>query len=182
MLEHIVSSSSGCLVPQIHWHNLDQPLDNSPIVLEDFIAGKSLSIWDESIAPGLRHSFLNSLARFLLDLWSVDDPESTNIPTGAAPYSLWLEDETDRAIRRCIAGTAKWGRALDYLRMRSTIPQFARDLDTFATKRIAHGDTNSSNFMVSEKWELQGYVQVLSRITCVTFTDSSVLSTGLGHL
>lgn len=65
----------------------------------------------------------------------------------------------DRAIRRCISGTARWGKTADYLAMRSMMPYFAQDLDGLSMARIAHGDMNAHNFIVSQGFELTGYVE-----------------------
>ncbi|THY80950.1 hypothetical protein D6C93_09723, partial [Aureobasidium pullulans] len=149
-LEHIKASNTDCQVPRIHWHNLDQPREVPPVILEDFIQGRSLNVWNSAIPEELQHAFLDSLAQFLLDLWYIEAPESPSASSTVRPYSNWLENEIDKAIRRCITGSGKWGTASDYLVMRSMIPQIAHRFDDFQTIGIAHGDMNAHNFIVNE--------------------------------
>ncbi|THX71698.1 hypothetical protein D6D04_09407 [Aureobasidium pullulans] len=160
-LKHIKASNTDCQVPRIHWHNLDQPREIPPVILEDLIQGRSLNIWNSAIPKELQHAFLDSLAQFLLDLWYVEAPESASASSTVRTYSNWLENEIDKAIRRCITGSGKWGNVSDYLVMRSMIPQIAHHLDDFQTIGIAHGDMNAHNFIVNERLELMGYVNTI---------------------
>ncbi|KAI5274689.1 hypothetical protein E4T47_02304 [Aureobasidium subglaciale] len=132
ILQHIEKHSPNCPVPRIHWHNLDQ-------------TSKLPSISSRCV-------FLDGLARCLVDVWSTEALTAT--PT--LSYSTWLENDIDRAIRRCITGSNRWGKLSDYLVMRSLIPYHSRGVDHFKRISIAHGDMNAYNFMVNEAFELTG--------------------------
>ncbi|KAI5250183.1 hypothetical protein E4T43_00125 [Aureobasidium subglaciale] len=154
ILQHIEKHSSNCPVPRIHWHNLDQTSKLPSIVIQSFVPGRSLGIWNPSIPKSSRCVFMDGLARFLVDVWSIK--ASTATPT--LSYSTWLENDIDRAIRRCITGSNRWGNLSDYLVMRSLIPYHSRGVDHFKEISIAHGDMNAYNFMVNEAFELTGVV------------------------
>lgn len=162
MLEHIASVNPNCRVPKVYWHNLDRQQQNSPrenmIVLQELIPGKPLSVWNSLIPKSQQIRFLDSLAGFLVELWSTPVSESldTNIPSKS--YSQWLEDTIDKSIKRCITGTGKWGTTSDYLVMRSMIKHHSDDVDHVMEYGIAHGDLHAHNILVDERLELTGYV------------------------
>ncbi|KAI5238321.1 hypothetical protein E4T42_09006 [Aureobasidium subglaciale] len=95
----------------------------------------------------------------VVDLWWIEGPGSVSASPTIKPYSRRPENEIDKAIRRCIAGTGKWGKASDYIVMRSMIPQIAQHLNVFSMIGIAHGDMNAHNFIVKERLELKEYVK-----------------------
>lgn len=92
---------------------------------------------------------------FLLQqLWSVTPPASMSRTSSS--YSTWLTSSLDRALRRTLAGTARWGgNAVDYLIMRSMIPDNAK-VDECTELGFAHGDLNAYNVMVDEEFRLTG--------------------------
>ncbi|CAD0095639.1 unnamed protein product, partial [Aureobasidium mustum] len=102
--------------------------------------------------------FLDSLAGFLVELWSIPGLGCVGAETPNVPYSKWLQDMLDRAIKRCITGTGKWGTTRDYLVMRSMIGYYAYDYDYIAEYGIAHGDLHANNIMVNDLLQLTGYV------------------------
>lgn len=126
ILKHIASSNPNCLVPKVCWHNLDETSGEGMIVLQELIHGKPLSVWNASIPHTQQLRFLNSLAGFLVELWSTP---TTRPETPKIPYSKWLQDMLDKAIKRCITGTGKWGTTIDYLVMRSMIGYYSCDYD-----------------------------------------------------
>jgi hypothetical protein len=161
IIQHIKKHNPRCHLPMTYWHNLDQPNRTHIIVLQDLLPGKPLSVWNSSIPTKSRHTFLDALAQFLFDLWSTDAPRSENASATVISYTEWLEDKIDNAISRCINGTGRWGKASDYLVMRSLIPHYTRGIGKITKAGIAHGDMNAYNFMVNEKLELTGYVREL---------------------
>lgn len=157
--QHVKKHNPHCRLPITHWHNLDQPNRTSIIVLQDLIPGKSLSVWNSSIPTKSRHTFLDALAQFLFDLWSTDASGIVNASATVVSYAQWLEDKIDNGIRRCINGTGRWGKASDYLVMRSLIPHYTQGTGDITKIGIAHGDMNAHNFMVNEDLDLTGYVR-----------------------
>jgi aminoglycoside phosphotransferase (APT) family kinase protein len=181
VLTHIKTSSSNCQIPKVHWHNLDQSREIPPIILEDFVPGRLLSIWNSSISKACQNAFLDSLAQFLLDLWSIEPLTRTTAQPLQNTYPEWLESEVDRGISRCLNRTANWGTASDYLVMRSMIPQIAHGLEFPSRNAIVHGDMNAHNFMVNENLELTGYVGPNYLRSLPTYTHELVLLIGIGR-
>lgn len=158
IIQHIRERNPHCRLPTTYWHNLDQPHNGSLIVLQDLIPGRPLSVWNSDIPEKFRHTFLDALAQFLFDLWSTEAPGSVDASATMITYAEWLENRIDNAIRRCINGTARWGKAFDYLVMGSLIPHYTREVGEITKVGIAHGDMNAYNFMVNEEFDLTGYV------------------------
>lgn len=162
ILKHIASVNPDCRVPKVYWHNLDKQQQNSPrenmIVLQELISGKPLGVWNSLIPQSQQIRFLNSLAGFLVELWSTPASRITEPELPAIPYSKWLEDMIDKAIKRCITGTGKWGTTHDYLVMRSMIKHYSDDVDHVMEYGTAHGDLHAHNILVGERLELTGYV------------------------
>lgn len=105
----------------------------------------------------------------------------------ALPYSKWLENAIDNAIKRCMTGTGRWGTTFDYLVMRSMIGYYSRDHDHIIEHGIAHGDMHAHNIMVDERLELTGCVSEnyhpRSIIDLSHYNNTvPVLLTGTGHL
>lgn len=162
MLNHITSLRPELKVPKVLWHNLDTNQEQTPreftVVLQELIPGKSLSVWNELIPESQQRWFLDSLARFLVDLWSIPVSGLSEEEGEKKSYSQWLEEKIDKAVRRCITGNNRWGTTRDYLVMRSMIGYYADDVDQITEYGIAHGDMHALNIMVNERLELSGYV------------------------
>ncbi|KAL2813134.1 hypothetical protein BJX63DRAFT_421429 [Aspergillus granulosus] len=71
-------------------------------------------------------------------------------------YSTWLTESLDRGLRRTLRGTARWGSAINYLIMRSMIPDYAAEYDEYSGIGFAHGDLNAYNIMKSDEFHLTG--------------------------
>ncbi|KEQ58823.1 uncharacterized protein M437DRAFT_58321 [Aureobasidium melanogenum CBS 110374] len=162
MLNHITSLRPELKVPKVLWHNLDSKQEQTPreftIVLQDLIPGKPLGSWNELIPQSQQMCFLDSLARFLVELWSIPTSGTIETEVPALLYSQWLENMIDKAIRRCITGDSRWGTTRDYLVMRSLISYYASPHDHITEYGIAHGDMHALNIMVDERLELSGVV------------------------
>lgn len=162
ILKHIASSDPNCLVPKVYWHNLDDEQQRisaeGMVVLQELVSGKPLSVWNSSLPHSQQMRFLNSLAGLLVELWSIPVLGCVGQDTPDIPYSQWLQDMVDRAIKRYITGSSKWGNTRDYLVMRSMIGYYAYDYDHIAEYGIAHGDLHANNIMVNDLLELTGYV------------------------
>lgn len=140
IMQHIRKHNPHCRLPTTHWHNLDQTHSDSLIVLQDLVPGRPLSVWNSDIPEELRYTFLDALAQFLFDLWSTEASESVGTSATVITYAKWLEDRIDNGIRRCINGTGRWGKAFDYLVMRSLIPHYTREIGEITQVGIAHGE------------------------------------------
>jgi aminoglycoside phosphotransferase (APT) family kinase protein len=127
------------------------------IILMDLVPGRALSVWNSSIPINSRHTFLDALAQFLLELWSTNATGRTNASDNNLFHSRWLENLVDKAIARCITSSGRWGIASDYLVMRFLIPHYTLGVGEFTKLKIAHGDLNAHNFMVDEEFELTGF-------------------------
>ncbi|KAL2361277.1 hypothetical protein RJZ56_005853 [Blastomyces dermatitidis] len=127
------------------------------VLYSEWLPGKPLAIWNSQIALAQRHRLLDDLADFLLQLWTVPGPASMLPTSSSLPYSTWLTESLDRALRRTLSGMAKWGNAVDYLIIRSMIPSYAK-WDTYMDLGFAHGDLNPYNIMIDEKFQLTGVI------------------------
>ncbi|BAE59179.1 unnamed protein product [Aspergillus oryzae RIB40] len=78
------------------------------------------------------------------------------IPEQNPRYSAWLTESLDRGLRRTLTGTARWGDAIDYLIMRSMIPEYAGEYDKYTDVGFAHGDLNAYNIMKDDDFHLTG--------------------------
>lgn len=129
--------------------------EEHPVVYSEWVSGKPLAIWNSQIPLLKRQRLLDDLAEFLLQLWT------TPIPSGLAQeksclYSSWLTESLDRGLRRTLRGTARWGNAINYLIMRSMIPDYAAEYDKYADIGFTHGDLNAYNIMKSDEFHLTG--------------------------
>jgi hypothetical protein len=87
VVQHIKKQNLDCRIPIIHWHNLDEPLKIPCIILMDLVPGGALSTWNASIPTNSRYIFLDSLAQFLLELWSTNATETTHASEDTLSYS-----------------------------------------------------------------------------------------------
>lgn len=125
------------------------------IAYMEWVRGEPLSVWNSEIALSDRRRFLDGLAEFLLQLWTV--PVPANFVTGTeCSYSAWLTKGVDRGVRRTLNKMARWGNAVDYLIMRSMIPDYAAELDTCTEFEFSHGDMHAYNMLKTEIFELTG--------------------------
>lgn len=125
------------------------------VAYNEWVHGEPLTAWSSTIALPDRRGFLDGLAEFLLQLWTVPVPARFATETESS-YSAWLMKSVDRGVRRTLSKTARWGDAVDYLIMRSMIPHFAAELDTFTESLFSHGDMYAHNMLKSETFELTG--------------------------
>ncbi|KAB8356541.1 hypothetical protein FH972_024124 [Carpinus fangiana] len=144
-------------IPSVYATDDGKREDGVPLVLMEWVEGRPLKVWNSSLPLQCSTNFLNDLAQFLLNLWSVTLPADDDL-TSSMKYSTWLEGDICRPLRRTLSGNARWGDPIDYLIMRSMIPHYASGIDTVQELRIAHGDTNASNYMVDEDLHLTGVV------------------------
>lgn len=100
---------------------------------------------------------MTGLAEFLLQIWTVHVPLDFALEKNPL-YSVWLTESLDRGLRRTLSGTARWGNAVDYLIMRSMIPDYAAEFDSFSGFGFMHGDLNAHNIMRSDDFYLTGQV------------------------
>ncbi|KAF4211368.1 hypothetical protein CNMCM8980_004357 [Aspergillus fumigatiaffinis] len=131
--------------------------EEHPVVYSEWVSGKPLAIWNSQIPLVKRQRLLDDLAEFLLQLWT------TPIPSGLAQeksclYSTWLTESLDRGLRRTLRGTARWGNAINYLIMRSMIPDYAAEYDKYTGIGFTHGDLNAHNIMKSDEFHLTGVI------------------------
>lgn len=129
--------------------------EERPVLYSEWISGKPLAIWNNQVPLVKRQRILTGLAEFLLQIWTV------NVPPDFAPeknrlYSVWLTESLDRALRRTLSGTARWGNAVDYLIMRSMIPDYADEFDGYSGFGFTHGDLNAHNIMRNDDFDLTG--------------------------
>lgn len=128
-----------------------------PVSYSEWVSGEPLAIWNFQIPLTKRHRFLDDLAEFLLQLWTIHAPPASLSTRNHSPvYSAWLTESIDRGVRRTLAGTARWGDAIDYLIMRSMIPDYAAEFDECAGVGFDHGDLNAHNIMKSDDLQLTG--------------------------
>lgn len=127
--------------------------ENYPVLYSEWIHGEPLAIWNHDVALIQRQRLLGDLADFLLQLWTVPALSTEDSPT---TYSTWLRNSLDRGLKRTLAGTARWGDAIDYLIMRSMIPGYAEQFDAYPGLRFAHGDLNAQNILVDSDFHLKG--------------------------
>lgn len=145
-------------LPTIHGHNLcGRAADEiTPLLIfMDQIAGHPLSTWGFSAIDVLqRDIFLQSLARFLLDLWSTEVPEADMAGLGVVPrtYAEWLVSELDRAISIRLDNDNVWGNIIDFLVMRAWVHLYIKDVNTKFGKRMAvgHGNLDENSIMIGE--------------------------------
>ena len=121
----------------------------------EWLPGRPLAIWNSQIALAQRHRLLNDLADFLLQIWTVSGPASMLPTPSSLPYSAWLTDSLDRALRRTLSGTANWGNAVDYLIVRPMIRSYAK-WENYMDLGFAHGDLNPYNIMIDANFQLTG--------------------------
>jgi aminoglycoside phosphotransferase (APT) family kinase protein len=126
-----------------------------PVVYSEWVSGKPLAIWNSRIPLLKRQRLLDDLAEFLLQLWTTPVP-STFAQEKSCLYSTWLTKSLDRGLRRTLRGTARWGNAINYLIMRSMIPDYAAEYDEYSGIGFAHGDLNAYNIMKSDDFHLTG--------------------------
>lgn len=129
--------------------------EDHPVLYSEWVSGKPLAIWNAQIPPINRQRFLEDIAEFLLKLWTIPAPPAS-ISVQNHRYSAWLTESLDRGLRRTLAGTAKWGDAINYLIMRSMIPAYAAEYDEYTDVGFAHGDLNARNVMRNNDFQLTG--------------------------
>ncbi|GIJ99200.1 hypothetical protein Aspvir_001326 [Aspergillus viridinutans] len=128
-----------------------------PVLYSEWINGKPLAIWNSQIPLLKRQRLLDDLAEFLLQLWTTPVPPALAREKSCL-YSLWLTESLDRGLRRTLRGTARWGNAIDYLIMRSMIPNYAAEFDKYAGIGFTHGDLNAHNIMKNDEFYLTGVI------------------------
>lgn len=126
-----------------------------PVLYSEWVSGKPLAIWNFQIPLVKRQRLLDDLAEFLLQLWTTPVP-SALVAEKNCLYSVWLMKSLDRGLRRTLNGTARWGNAIDYLIMRSMIPNYAAEFDKYTGIGFTHGDLNAHNIMKSDDFHLTG--------------------------
>lgn len=126
-----------------------------PVLYSEWISGKPLAIWNSKIPLLKRERLLDDLSEFLLQLWTTPVP-SALIEEKSCLYSHWLTESLDRGLRRTLRGTARWGNAINYLIIRSMIPNYAAEFDKYAGIGFSHGDLNAYNIMKSDEFHLTG--------------------------
>lgn len=134
--------------------------EDHPILYSEWVTGMPLTIWNLQIPLRRRQRFLNDFVEFLLQLWTITVPPALTSETKIS-YSCWLTESLDRALKRTLNGTARWGHAIDYLIMRSMIPEYA-GFDLYTEIGFDHGDLNASNVLIGEEFELTGYATCFS--------------------
>ncbi|KAJ6780909.1 hypothetical protein PWT90_03984 [Aphanocladium album] len=127
------------------------------VIYMEWLNGDVLFAWDHHISLANRCRFLDGLAEFLLQLWTVEAPPKFATQTDRS-YSAWLTKSLDRGVHRTLNKTARWGDAIDYLIMRSMIPQYAAELDSYNRLGFAHGDMHAENMMRTEDFEFTGAI------------------------
>lgn len=126
-----------------------------PVLYSNWVSGEPLAIWNLQIPLAKRERLLDDLAEFLLQLWTTPVPLA--LAQEQSPrYSVWLTKSLDRGLRRTLTGTARWGRAIDYLILRSMIPLYATECDKYTGVGFAHGDLNAYNIMRDDDFHLTG--------------------------
>jgi aminoglycoside phosphotransferase (APT) family kinase protein len=118
--------------------------EEHPVLYSEWVSGKPLEIWNLQIPSNKRQRLLYDLAEFLLQLWTTPGPSPGN-----RLYSDWLTQSLDRGLKRTLNGTARWGNAIDYLIMRSMIPEYA-EFDKYTAIGYDHGDLNAFNIMIDD--------------------------------
>lgn len=126
-----------------------------PVLYSEWISGKPLAIWNSQIPLLKRQRLLDDLAEFLLQLWTTPVP-SALAQEKSCLYSLWLTKSLDRGLRRTLRGSARWGNAIDYLMMRSMIPDYSSEFDKYAGIGFTHGDLNAHNIMRNDEFHVTG--------------------------
>ncbi|GAB1204333.1 hypothetical protein APSETT445_002985 [Aspergillus pseudonomiae] len=126
-----------------------------PVLYSEWVSGEPLAVWNSQIHLNKRQRLLEDLAEFLLQLWTTEVPPNF-MPEPKPRYSAWLTESLDRGLRRTLTGTARWGDAIDYLVMRSMIPDYASEYDKYTDVGFAHGDLNAYNIMKNDDFHLTG--------------------------
>ncbi|OAA80303.1 Protein kinase-like domain protein [Akanthomyces lecanii RCEF 1005] len=132
-------------------------VEEDHIMYLDWVKGKPLSVWNLQIPRSNRHQFLDGFADFLLQLWTIEAPPEFVTDTRDS-YAAWLTKSLDRGLRRTFNKTARWGNAVDYLIMRSMIPDYASKFDKYTEFGFSHGDMNAYNILRAENFELTGVI------------------------
>ena len=146
MFQHVKQECPDIRAPNIHFEA------ECPILYSEWVGGKALATWNSQIPLVKRQRFLDDLAEFLVQLWTTPPLDSAVRPK--TPYSVWLTESLNRGLRRTLAGTARWGDAIDYLIMRSMILSHAIECDKYIG--FAHGDLNAHNIMIDDDFHLTG--------------------------
>ncbi|KAJ5109392.1 hypothetical protein N7456_006067 [Penicillium angulare] len=131
--------------------------EEHPVLYSEWVSGKPLAVWNNQVSLVKRQRILTDLAEFLLQIWTVHVPPDFATEK-SRPYSVWLTESLDRGLRRTLSGTARWGNAIDYLIMRSMIPDYAADLDKYSGFGFTHGDLHAHNIMRSDDFHLTGVI------------------------
>jgi hypothetical protein len=129
--------------------------EDHPILYSEWVRGEPLAIWNHGIHAIKRETLLDDLAEFLLQLWTIPAPPDLSL-TQNSPYSVWFTQSLDRGLRRTLNGTARWGDPVDYLMMRSMIPEYTTGLNKYTAIGFLHGDLNAFNVTRDENFHLTG--------------------------
>ncbi|KAJ5228420.1 hypothetical protein N7489_009128 [Penicillium chrysogenum] len=128
-----------------------------PVLYSEWVNGAPLAIWNLQVPQVQREALLDDMADFLLQVWTARAPPDLTVAQPTL-YSHWLTESLDRALRRTLNGTAKWGDAVNYLIMRSMIPGYAIQFDQYTGIAFAHGDLRAHNIMKSDTFRLTGVI------------------------
>ncbi|KAE8353818.1 hypothetical protein BDV28DRAFT_147755 [Aspergillus coremiiformis] len=131
--------------------------EEHPVLYQEWISGKPLGVWNSQVSLVKRQRILDDLAEFLLHIWTVPVPPEL-AQQKSCLYSVWLTKSLDRGLRRTLTGTARWGNAIDYLIMRSMIPDYAAEFDRHSGIGFSHGDLHAYNIMRSDDFYLTGVI------------------------
>ncbi|KAJ5641421.1 hypothetical protein N7490_005421 [Penicillium lividum] len=126
------------------------------VLYSEWVIGKPLAIWNHQIHSLKRLRMLDDLAEFLLHLWTTPVPSDLATDKDCR-YSTWLMESLDRGLRRTLAGTARWGNAVNYLIMRSMVSDYAAEFDNTGIG-FSHGDLNAYNIMTDEDLNITGII------------------------
>ncbi|KAJ5117322.1 hypothetical protein N7448_010954 [Penicillium atrosanguineum] len=131
--------------------------EEHPVLYSEWVSGKPLAVWNSQIPFDKRLRILNDLAEFLMQTWTTPVPSELAQEKNCL-YSVWLTESLDRGLRRTLAGTARWGNAINYLIMRSMISDYAAEFDNYTGIGFTHGDLNAHNIMRSDDFHLTGVI------------------------
>lgn len=149
LLQYIKQQRPNLRTPNVFFR------DDHPVLYSEWVRGEPLAIWNHGIPAIKRETLLDDFAEFVLQLWTIPAPPDLS-STQSSSYSVWLSQSLDRGLRRTLNGTARWGDPIDYLIMRSMIPEYTVGLDKYTAIGFSHGDLNTFNVMRDEDFHLTG--------------------------
>ncbi|OGM43514.1 hypothetical protein ABOM_008082 [Aspergillus bombycis] len=130
MFQHIKQSHPDIKAPGLFFRA------ERPVLYSEWVSGEPLAVWNSQIPLNKRQRLLEDLAEFLLQLWTTAAPHPNFMPESKPQYSAWLTESLDRGLRRTLTGTARWGDAIEYLIMRSMIPEYAEPVEHAASVSV----------------------------------------------